>query len=110
MVQIGSVAPASIAVMGAVEKYMGKRRNFTGHRFRVEGYCAVTIRPDEATIRQYIRNLEADEKRLEQLTPRGLWPSSSNRSYSRAFIIPPAIGAVAYLEQLRENAGESFHG
>ena len=53
-------------------QYLGKQRNFTGFHFWALGYCVSTVGLDEATIRQYIRNQEAEEKRQEQLTLGGL--------------------------------------
>ena len=53
-------------------QYLGKQRNFTGFHFWARGYCVSTVGLDEATIRQYIRNQEAEEKRQEQLTLGGL--------------------------------------
>ena len=53
-------------------QYLGKERNFTGFHFWARGYCVSTVGLDEATIRQYIRNQEAEEKRQEQLTLGGL--------------------------------------
>jgi putative transposase len=47
--------------------YMGKPRNFQGENFWARGFFVSTVGRDEATIREYIRNQEAEEKRLEQL-------------------------------------------
>ena len=53
-------------------EHLGKQRNFTGFHVWARGYCASTVGLDEATIRQYIRNQEKEEKRQEQLTLGGL--------------------------------------
>ena len=53
-------------------QYLGKQRNFTAFHFWARGYCVSTVGLDEATIRQYIRNQEAEEKRQEQRTLGGL--------------------------------------
>ena len=53
-------------------RYLGKPRNFTGFHFWARGYCVSTVGLDEETVRAYIRNQEAEEKRLEQLTLGGL--------------------------------------
>ena len=48
-------------------EYMQVKPNFTGRHFWVRGYCVSTVGLDEQTIREYIRNQEAEEKRQEQL-------------------------------------------
>ena len=48
-------------------EYMQVKRNFTGGHFWAGGYCVSTVGLDEQTIREYIRNQEAEEKRQEQL-------------------------------------------
>jgi putative transposase len=50
--------------------YVGKRQNFSGQHFWARGYFVSTVGRDEKTIREYIRNQEAEDKRLEQMT---LW-------------------------------------
>ena len=51
---------------------LGQKRNFTGLHFWARGYCVSTIGLDEAKIRAYIRDQEAEEKRQEQLRLQGL--------------------------------------
>ena len=53
-------------------EFLGRQRNFTGFHFWARGYCVSTVGLDEATIREYIRNQEAEEKRQEQLPLGGL--------------------------------------
>ena len=53
-------------------QFLGKKRNFTGLHFWARGYCVSTIGLDEETIRAYIREQEAEEKRQEQLRLEGL--------------------------------------
>ena len=53
-------------------QFLGQKRNFGGLHFWTKGYCVSTIGLDEQLIRQYIRNQEADEKRLEQMQIQGL--------------------------------------
>ena len=53
-------------------KYLGKQRNFTGFHFWAKGYCVSTVGLDEDLIREYIRNQEEEEKRLDQLEFGGL--------------------------------------
>ena len=53
-------------------EFLGQKRNFTGLHFWARGYCVSTVGLDEAKIRAYIRNQEAEEKRQEQLRLQGL--------------------------------------
>jgi putative transposase len=50
--------------------YGGKRRNFVGQPFWARGYFVSTVGRDEAVIREYIRNQEKEDARLDQLS---LW-------------------------------------
>jgi putative transposase len=47
--------------------YMGKRRNFKGQSFWARGYYAATTGRDEEAVRQYIRDREAFDSRIDQL-------------------------------------------
>lgn len=47
--------------------YMGKKRNFVGQCFWARGYYVSTVGRDEQVVRAYIRNQEAEERRLDQL-------------------------------------------
>jgi putative transposase len=47
--------------------YLGKPRNFQGENFWARGYFVSTVGRDEATIRKYIEDQEAEEKRLAQM-------------------------------------------
>ena len=47
--------------------FLGKQRNFVGEHFWARGYFVSTVGRDEKVIRQYIRNQEAEDKRLDQL-------------------------------------------
>ena len=47
-----------------------RRRNFVGQHFWARGYFVSTVGRDEATIREYIRNQEQEDQRLEQMS---LW-------------------------------------
>ena len=53
-------------------EHLGQSRNFTGLHFWAKGYCVSTVGLDEQTIVQYIRNQEAEDKRLEQMRLEGL--------------------------------------
>jgi REP element-mobilizing transposase RayT len=50
--------------------YAERRRNFVGQHFWARGYFVSTVGRDEALIREYIRNQEQEDERLDQL---GLW-------------------------------------
>ena len=50
--------------------YGEKRRNFVGQSFWARGYYVSTIGRDEEVIRNYIRNQEQEDQRLEQMN---LW-------------------------------------
>jgi putative transposase len=47
--------------------YLGKRSNFTGQNFWARGYFVSTVGRDEEAIKRYIREQEAEDKRLDQL-------------------------------------------
>ena len=50
--------------------FLGKKQNFTGQHFWARGYFVSTVGRDEHTVREYIKNQESEDRRLEQL---GLW-------------------------------------
>jgi len=47
--------------------YRGKERNFTGEHFWARGYFVSSVGADEQTVREYIRNQEEEDIRLDQL-------------------------------------------
>jgi len=47
--------------------YGGRQRNFVGEQFWARGYFVSTVGRNEEEIRRYIREQEAEDKRLEQL-------------------------------------------
>ena len=47
--------------------FLGKQRNFPGQHFWARGYFVSTVGRDEGVIREYIRNQEKEDKRLDQL-------------------------------------------
>ena len=49
--------------------YGEKKRSFVGQHFWARGYFVSTVGRDEEVIRQYIRNQEKEDQRLEQLHP-----------------------------------------
>ena len=50
--------------------YGERRRNYVGQHFWARGYFVSTVGRDEAVIRDYIRNQEKEDQRLEQMN---LW-------------------------------------
>ena len=48
--------------------FRGKKRNFVGESFWARGYFVSTIGLDEGMIRNYIKNQEKEDKRIEQLS------------------------------------------
>jgi putative transposase len=48
-------------------KYGGRSRNFTGENFWARGYFVSTVGLDEAMVRAYIRNQEAEDERYDQM-------------------------------------------
>ena len=47
--------------------FLGKRQNFVGQNFWARGYFVSTVGRDETVIRQYIRNQESEDRRIDQL-------------------------------------------
>ena len=47
--------------------YRGKERTFTGENFWARGYFVSTVGADERTVREYIRDQEQEDIRLDQL-------------------------------------------
>ena len=50
--------------------YGERKRNFVGQSFWARGYFVSTVGRDEQAIRQYIRDQEKEDERLDQI---GLW-------------------------------------
>jgi putative transposase len=48
--------------------FMGKPRNFTGESFWARGYFVSTVGRDEKVIREYIKNQEQEDQRIDQLS------------------------------------------
>ena len=47
--------------------YLGKKQNFVGQSFWARGYFVSTVGRDEAVVREYIRQQETEDKRLDQM-------------------------------------------
>ena len=62
---VGYIKGKSAIPMARV--YAERRRNFVGQHFWARGYFVSTVGRDEEVIREYIRNQELEDARLEQL-------------------------------------------
>jgi putative transposase len=47
--------------------YLGRRSNFVGQSFWARGYWVSTVGKDEHSVREYIRNQEHEDRRVDQL-------------------------------------------
>jgi len=47
--------------------FTARRRNFGGESFWARGYYVSTVGRDEATIREYIKKQEEEDRRLDQM-------------------------------------------
>jgi putative transposase len=56
--------------------YGERKRNFVGQSFWARGFFVSTVGRDEGVIREYIKNQEAEDNRLEQLN---LWRKATFR-------------------------------
>jgi len=48
--------------------FMGNRKNFTGQHFWARGYYVSTVGRDETVVREYIKQQEREDKRIDQLS------------------------------------------
>ena len=55
------------SAIAIARRFMDRARNFVGQNFWARGYYVSTVGRDEAQIREYIREQEKEDKRLEQL-------------------------------------------
>jgi putative transposase len=55
------------AAIHIARTFMGRRKNSTGHHCWARGYSVATVGRDEATIREYIRTQEAEDRRLDHM-------------------------------------------
>jgi putative transposase len=62
---IGYIKGKSAIHMARV--YGGRKQNFVGQHFWARGYFVSTVGRDETVIREYIRNQEKEDARLDQL-------------------------------------------
>ena len=56
------------SAMHVARTFGERKRNFVGQHFWARGYFVSTVGRDEKVIREYIRNQEKEDKRLDQLS------------------------------------------
>jgi putative transposase len=60
--------------------YLGRRQNYAGQHFWARGYFVSTVGRDETTVREYIRQQEEEDKRVDQMN---LWKTEPPLGGSR---------------------------
>src|SRR5215510_5372778 len=55
------------SAIAIARRFMDRAKNFVGQNFWARGYYVPTVGRDEAQIREYIREQEKEDKRLDQL-------------------------------------------
>ena len=50
--------------------YLGQKKNYNGMHFWARGYYVSTVGADEEVIRNYIRNQEKEDQKLDEMTGR----------------------------------------
>jgi len=55
------------SAINIARSYMGMRKNYTGQHFWARGYYVSTVGLDEEMIREYIKNQEKEDQRIDQL-------------------------------------------
>ncbi len=55
------------SAIAIARNFGGRKRNFVGHSFWARGYYVNTVGRDEEMIRNYIRNQEREDRRLDTL-------------------------------------------
>ena len=55
------------SAIAIARNFMGRQRNFTGENFWARGFFVSSVGLNEDIVRQYIRDQEKEEERLEQL-------------------------------------------
>ena len=53
------------SAISIARNFLGRRRNFTGESFWARGYFVSTVGLDEVVVREYIRNQEKEDRRLQ---------------------------------------------
>jgi putative transposase len=55
------------SAIAVARTYLGKRQNFSGQNFWARGYYVSTVGRDEAAVKKYIQEQEAEDQRQDQL-------------------------------------------
>jgi len=55
------------SAIAIARRYMDRKKNFVGLSFWARGYYVSTVGKDEAQVRNYIREQEKEDRRLDQL-------------------------------------------
>jgi putative transposase len=55
------------SAIAIARRYMERKRNFVGMNFWARGYYVSTVGKDEAQVRNYIREQDKEDRRLDQL-------------------------------------------
>ena len=55
------------SAIAIARRYMDRKKNFVGLSFWARGYYVSTVGKDEAQVRNYIRDQEKEDRRLDQL-------------------------------------------
>ncbi len=55
------------SAIAIARKFMGRTRNFVGQSFWARGYYVSTVGRDEDRVREYIKDQEREDQRLDQL-------------------------------------------
>lgn len=61
------------SAIAIARNYGGKRKNFVGQHFWARGYYVSTVGREEAIVRNYIQQQEAEDQRIEQLRLTDEW-------------------------------------
>jgi putative transposase len=63
---VGFIKGKSAISIAIARNFGGRQRNFLGENFWARGYYVSTVGKDEAIIKAYIRNQEAEDQKLDQ--------------------------------------------
>ena len=55
------------SAIAIARRFMDRKKNFVGLNFWARGYYVSTVGRDEAQVRQYIREQDKEDRRLDQL-------------------------------------------
>ena len=55
------------SAINIARNYLGQKKNYSGMHFWARGYFVSTVGADEEMVKNYIKNQEKEDKRIEQL-------------------------------------------